>query len=447
MNKLTQALKSQQGAATIFTAVILLVATTLVAFLTGKTVLQEIKIAANNYRASQAITAADAGMDYALAYFNGVGLSAAGSDHDNDGNLDHFPLAANGTGDNDVDVNGDGAHDFSAPDRAIIVFYNNSFSAVAPLIRAPLPCVNPSVDGTGNQKSALIEVTGSSDDGTASRTIYQCVGTRNLLKGGGPKQSLVSGASVGLTGSAQIINRYSDLNVWSAAGSGISGSAMETYIRPVNMEISDLTEAELISDQTSPSIPNVQKVSSGTLGGGTDTYQNDAFLAAAKTASVAARVAPGDGSGPGTFFNLFFNESLTAMSETAAGILTASGTQLLASGVSDAGLEGLGGVIYVDGDASMNASGTTIGSVNFPAIVIVDGDFDFSGGTIYGLVYVTGDTTITGNPSVIGTAISEGSVSGTGTLKLVYARKLGDTTDGPPIIGTTGIISGSWRDW
>jgi len=444
MNKLTQALKSQQGAVTLFTSVILLVATTLVAFLTGKTVLQEIKIAANNYRASQAITAADAGMEYALAYFNGVGFSVAGSDHDNDGKLDHFPIAANGSGDDDL-VAVDSADDFTAPVRATIVFYNqSSIAAVRP---APLACVSPSVDGTANQKSALIEVTGTSDDGVASRAIYQCVGTRNLLKGGGPKQSLVSGASVGLTGSAQIINRYADLNVWSAADSGISGSAMDTYIRPVDMEISDLTEAELISDQTSPSIPNVQKVSSGTLGGGTDTYQNDAFLAAAKTASVAARVAPGDGSGPGTFFNLFFNESLTAMSELADGIPTATGTQLLASGVADAGLDGLGGVIYVDGDASMNANGTTIGSVNSPAIIIVDGDFDFSGGTIYGLVYVTGDTTITGNPSVIGTTISEGSVSGTGTLTLVYARKLGDTTDGPPIIGTTGIISGSWRDW
>ncbi len=428
-SKSKKALNSQNGAATLFTAVILLIATTLVAFMAGKTALQEVKMTANNYRASQAITAADAGMDYALAYFNGVGLAIAGSDHDNDGTLDHI--------DNDVG--------FVNPNRATIIFYSeSSLAAVTP---APLPCVNPSVDGTGNQKSALIQVTGTSDDGIASRTIFQCVGTRNLLKGGGPKQSLISGASVGLTGSAQIINRYSDLNIWSADSTAISGGAMETYIRPTDMEISDLTEAELIDDTTSPSIPNVQKVSSGGLGGGTDTYQNDAFLAAAKTATVANISGGGDGSGPGTFFNLFFTESLTAMSEIANGIPTATGTQLLSSGISDAGLDGLGGVVFVNGDASMNANGTTIGAIDAPAIVIVDGDFDFSGGTIYGLVYVTGDTTITGNPSVIGTTISEGSVSGSGTLKLVYARKIGDSTDGPPIIGTTGIISGSWRDW
>jgi len=423
------ALNSQSGAATLLTAVILLIATTLVAFLSGKIALQEIKMTSNNYRASQAITAADAGMDYALSYFNGIGLTVAGSDHDNDGVLDHI--------DNDVG--------FVNPNRATIVFYSES--SVAAVTPAPRPCINPSVDGTGNQKSALIQVTGTSDDGIASRTIFQCVGTRNLLKGGGPKQSLISGSSVALTGSAQIINRYSDLNVWSADGTGISGSAMETYIRPTDMEISDLTEAELIDDTTSPSIPNVQKVSSGGLGGGTDVYQNDAFLAAAKAATVANIAGGGDGSGSGTFFNLFFTESLTTMSEIADGIPTATGTQLLADGVSDAGLDGLGGIIFVNGDASINANGTTIGTIDTPAIVIVDGDFDFSGGTIYGLVYVTGDTTITGNPSVIGTTVSEGSVSGTGTLKLVYSRKLGDSTDGPPIIGTTAIVNGSWHDW
>jgi len=431
MKKISNAaLKSQSGAATLLTAVILLIATTLVAFLSGKVALQEIKMTSNNYRASQAITAADAGMDYALAYFNGIGLTVAGSDHDvpPDG-VDTIPPIA-------IGPNGS---------TATIVFYSES--SVAAVTPAPLPCVNPSVDGTGNQKSALIQVTGTSDDGIASRTIFQCVGTRNLLKGDGPKQSLVSGSSVALTGAAQIINRYSDLNVWSADGSGISGSAMETYIRPVDMEISDLTEAELIDDTTSPSIPNVQKVSSGGLGGGTDVYQNDAFLAAAKAATVTNIAGGGDGSGSGTFFNLFFTESLTTMSEIADGIPTATGTQLLADGISDTGLDGLGGVIFVNGDASINANGTTIGTIDAPAIVIVDGDFDFSGGTIYGLVYVTGNTTITGNPSVIGTTVSEGSVSGTGTLKLVYSRKLGDSTDGPPIIGTTGIINGSWHDW
>ncbi|MDF1582799.1 MAG: PilX N-terminal domain-containing pilus assembly protein [Methyloprofundus sp.] len=420
-SKSKKAFSSQNGAATLLTAVILLIATTLVAFMAGRTALQEVKMTANNYRAAQAIAAADAGMEYALAYFNGIGLPVAGLDHNGDGVADNMTKADFFTL---TGINAEYTYD------------NNDGN-----------CTSAS-----SQKSALITVIGYSDDEIGTRTIRQCVGTRNLLKGSGPKQSLISGASVELTGPAQIINRYSDLNIWSANNTQISGAAMETYIRPVDMEIIDLTEAELIDATTTPSIPNVQKVSSGGLGSGTYIYQNDAFLAAAKAATTANIAAGGDGSdhptyGTGTFFNLFFLESLTEMSEIADGIPTEGGTQLLSTGASDADLNGLGRVVFVDGDASMNTNGTIIGAINSPAIVIIDGDFNFSGGTIYGLVYITGNTTITGNPSVIGTTISEGTVSGTGTLKLVYARKVGDSTDGPPIIGTTGIISGSWRDW
>ncbi|MEO1945373.1 MAG: pilus assembly PilX N-terminal domain-containing protein, partial [Candidatus Thioglobus sp.] len=163
--KIVKSLKMQSGAATLLIAVIMLIAISLVTFLTGKTVLMETKMAANNYRASQAMADADAGMDYALAYFDDGGL-----DHDGNG-LDVIIIA---------------------PGSSSITFYNT-----ATLL--PLPsCVGASVPAT-NQKSALIALTGTSDDGSASRTIYQCVGTRNLLKGSGPKQTLVSGSVVDLT--------------------------------------------------------------------------------------------------------------------------------------------------------------------------------------------------------------------------------------------------------
>ncbi|MGR9117710.1 MAG: hypothetical protein ACU85E_18385, partial [Gammaproteobacteria bacterium] len=120
--------------------------------------------------------------------------------------------------------------------------------------------------------------------------------------------------------------------------------------------------------------------------------------------------------------------------------------QKLAGGASNAELNGLSGIIWVDGDASSTAAGTTIGTPDKPALLIVDGDFDFSGGTVNGLVYVTGTTTITGNPNVLGTVISEGDVTGTGTLTLVYAPNVGSGGD-TPLKGTTAIVSGSWRDW
>jgi len=440
-------LKHQRGIATLFTAVILLIATTLVTFLTARTVLMETKMSANNYRASQAIAAADAGMDYALAYFNGTGLTVAGSDHDGDGSLDHFPLAINGTGDASVDADGDGVQDFTRPNRATIVFYSES--SVAAVNPAPLPCVNPSIDGTGNQKSALIQVTGTSDDGTANRTIYQCVGTRNLLQGDGPKQTLVSGSVVDLTGSAQIINRYSDLNIWSADTVDISGSSMETYIRPSDTEVSDLTEAELIDTTTSPSILNVQKVSSGGLGGGTDIYQNDTRLVAAKAISALDIAAGNKGDGDGSFFNLFFLDDKSGMQEVAANSDQSFPSTASPDITPDSSeLDGLSGVIYIDGDASLTGGGVTMGTEASPAIIIVDGDFSFTGGTITGILYVRGEVSMAGGATVVGTMLAEGGVDmGAGTSTLVYARNIGDGPDGQPINGTTGIISGSWRDW
>jgi len=397
-------LRKQYGAATLLTAIILLIATTLVTFITAKTVLMETKMASNNYRAAQALANADAAMNFAIAYFNGDGSSIAGLDHDTDTIRDDID------GDVDVDSVGGGHHDINTF-FTTIVFDNNDGTCTS----------------ANSMKSALITVTGTSDDGIASRTISQCVGTRNLLDGGGPDQTLVSGSTVGLTGSAQIINRYTDMNVWSASTTAIgSSSAMSTYIRPTNMEIEDFIDPDdLIDTTTSPSIPNAQKVSSNGLGSGTDLYFNDPRLAVSGT----------------SFFDLFFLNGIDDL----AGLADNNG-QKLDDGASNDELDTLSGIIFVDGDASSTATGTTIGSSDSPAILIVDGDFSFSGGTITGLVYVTGNTTITGNPNTVGTMISKGSVSGNGTLTLVYSPNTGSGSKAP-LKGTTGIVAGSWRDW
>lgn len=406
--------KKQQGAATLLTSVVLLIAITLITFLTAKTVLEETKMTANAHRAAQSLAFANAAMDFAVAYFNDGGW-----DHDGDGIRDDIDAAVDTAG------IGGGHHDVTSF-YTTLVFDNN----------------NASCSTANNMKSGLIIATGTSDDGLASRTISQCVGTLNLLKGGGPKQTLISGGTVGLTGSAQLINRYSDSNVWSASTTAIgNSSAMETYIRPVDTELSDLTETELQSIQTSPSIPNVQKVSSNGLGGGTDIYANDQRLQDAMTVTNNDIAGGGSGDISGSFWDLFFLETKAQIADLADGV-----DQKLAGGASNGELNGLSGIIWVDGDASSTANGTTIGTPEQPALLIVNGDFDFSGGTITGLVYVTGNTTINGSPNVLGTMVSEGPVTGTGSLTLVYAPNVGSGGDAP-LKGTTAIVSGSWRDW
>lgn len=394
MNTLKQPdLNSQRGAATLLTALILLICITLITLTTSKTVLVETQISADNYRTTQAVAAADAAMDYGIAYFNDGGF-----DHDDNGV---------------VDVIGQQSYTSGTQTTTATLTFDNT----------DIRCVP--AGATPTMKWGLIRAVGFSDDRLATRTITQCVGTKNVLEGEGPQQTLVSGASVGVTGSAQIVNRYNDLNVWSAGETTINSGAMETYIRPTDVEITDLTSAQLNSTQTSPSIPDVQKVSSKGLGTGTDIYANDSRL------DVSAS----------DFFDMFFLESQAAMAEMADGV-----GQKLDGGAGSGDLSGLSGIVYVDGDASFGGN-NAIGSAAAPVILIVDGNFQFNGGDINGLVYVTGQVTGAGNATVSGTMIAKGDVArGAGTLTLVYTP-FGSSSTNHPMPGTTGVISGSWRDW
>ena len=74
MKTITHRFKNQQGAASLLTALVLLISITLVILLTSKEVLVETKVTADNYRTSQATAAASAAMNHAEAYFMAGGL-------------------------------------------------------------------------------------------------------------------------------------------------------------------------------------------------------------------------------------------------------------------------------------------------------------------------------------------------------------------------------------
>jgi hypothetical protein len=159
-------LKKQKGVATLLIAVMLIIATTLVTFLTAKTVLQETKITANNYRTVQATSAASAAMDEATAYFMAGGLDQIGA-FDADGN----PI-------------GDGSVDYAVgtpmainliigaqTTRAQFYFDNDDDNLC--------DCQSDlSEDGDCMEtvSSALMVAQGWSDDDSATRTVSQCVG-------------------------------------------------------------------------------------------------------------------------------------------------------------------------------------------------------------------------------------------------------------------------------
>lgn len=449
----------QQGAATLFTALVLLISITLVTILISKTVLVETQITADNYRANQAAAAASAAMEQAIAYFNAGGL-------DQRNNATPSTLTADGL----VDYTGPGTEPTAAscamPTTTALpltltsgtqttfaqAYFNNSDDNACDCQSTTSQDIDTDGDGDclgtlgTNMTRALVTAKGWSDDCTAVRTITQCVGTYDIFDGGeGPQQPFVSKAGVGVFGNATIINRYTNSTIWSGGADAVHGAAYGTYLRPSGTESADYTTAQLDSsceaspcnDASNPG-PNTQLVSNRDAGNGIDVITNDPTLAS-KTSSTAA--ADMTSTANNQFFDMFF-------AHTKSEIKNAANTagQMLSSGTSPAGLTGL---IWVEGDISL--TGGTVGSATNPAILIVNGDLSLSGNpNIYGVIYVTGTLDISGTPVVKGSIVSEnGPNNGNGTLTLVFKPWSSDgSNQSPPFINGTGaVIAGSWKDW
>jgi Tfp pilus assembly protein PilX len=401
-------LQKQTGAATLLAAVMLLVGVTLITLLTARVVLVDTKVEANDYRTKQAVAAASAALDYGIGYFMDGGL-----DHDNDDVVDTIDSGV-----------------FSLGDASATLTFNNN-------------------DGTcttaSSMSSSLVTAVGFSDDGVATRTITTCVGSIPLFGNPGPEQPLISGSNIMTTGNASIINRYTNVNTWSGGGFDIgNSSAMRTYLNDGSITCltdGSMTEAEKLRCESNDSAYATQLISTSDLGNGLDIIDADSNLANLNTTL--------SGTEP-TFFSNFFAISFEEMEQLAENI-----NQHIEGGNLSGTLDGYDGIIFIDGDASI--TGGTIGTRDNPAIVIVNGNFSFSGNpTINGVLFVIGQMDAGGTITVIGSAIVEGdttvvpagedAVEGNGTLNLVYAPGLYGDSDNP-IKGTGTVVAGSWRDW
>lgn len=425
MKTITQPdLSRQHGAATLATALAILIGITLVTMTTSKTVLVETQTAADNYRTMQAVAAANYAMDYGVSYFDNGGFDQV--------------INASGTGTAITGCTADTAngHDcivdrVTAPSLQSADGNQTTTATLTFNNAVGTRCVPT---GTASMKAGMITATGYSDDGLASRTISQCVATLDILKNDGPKQPLVAQGNVALTGNARIINRYTNTTIWSGDDVSIgSSSAMETYIK--NPAVGTLTQTQLLDTDDDN---NTQLVSNRNLGNGLDIIDKDPSLGTLVGLDFFKN-----------FFNVDSRAQLKAMANAAGQSYTA---------ISDAITTPVkSGLIWVEGNQSMN--GGTIGSTTAPAIVIINGDFTLGGGaTIFGVLYVAGKYTINGTPQVIGTNVVEGTnlatgtqatspiVSGNGTISLVFWQSIESGTTNP-MIGLTTVIGGSWRDW
>jgi len=249
----------------------------------------------------------------------------------------------------------------------------------------------------------MIEITsiGTSPDGTVSRTVRQLFASYTLFSNG-PFATLVSKGAVDFSGDLTITNTTSPTTIWSGGGVSLTGSAE--------------TDAG-----------NGNGSSSGNIG--TDIQQNDTNLS---TLTDDA------------FFETFVGTTRAVARETANLVYT-NNTNTNYSSLLD-GVQGK--LIWIEqtaGNAVLN--GGTIGSVDFPVVLIINGNLSVSGNVmIYGAIYIANNFTNNGagTVQVNGAMIVEGTTTATGTPDVTYNPTIFDNINEK--LGSFVKVPGSWRD-
>jgi len=398
-------LHGEKGMVTMVIILLLLFVATMVTLYTANSTVREQQVSANQYRSDQALSAANAGLDYALAYY----AKYSGPDGRD--------LANN-------DLTGDGIMDD----------LNLNLPALGGGVTVQITIVDASGGSDPCNGPHTITATGFSDDLSATRTISIEVDSFGLIPGGGlPGFPLIAKGIAASGGNFSIINRFSHATIWTGADTTALGSA-ETYVRdPLNPPSS---RAELIDITGSPD-PNLVLHASYSQGGlNSDVVENDDNL---------TNISDDE------FFQNFMIETKTTVRQFAIG----KSQRFDEDEISWNDLEvsdGIRGLVWIDGNFRESGSLSTIGSEEFPITLIINGDFTTTGAgapgiTLIGMLYIIGDWDSGGNFNVQGSVIVEGDVDNSGNPTIVYDENLYDGALGNPPGGIAAVLGGTWKDW
>ena len=430
----------QRGAATLFTTIIVLVLMTMIAFFANRGVLFERKTAANQYRATKAIEAADAGLEWALANLNSFRRISASC----------TTTTATGSRtfrDRYLDPDGDG----SFASRSGV----STPASLEPFANAAVLC---SRSGTGWSCSCPDE--GTQPTAAACTDPQGCPAFRlsfaSVRAGNDPAQpqmdpTLVRVTSLGCT----------DTRPPCVPGGGdpADGTAEVNQVFKLASALATIPAAAITAkgyvDFGSNAITatNTDPGTNGvTINAGLDItgFINNSTIETLPGTPVGASLIGDDASlaalTDDQMFRTFFGSSKEQFRDSP------STTVVNCSGVCNTTLlnaiAGGARTLWVEGDMVLNA-GDVFGSATQPVMLVVNGNIEVRGTTtIYGVLYSqdsTWDNTGGGNAQVFGAAISEGNFTATGTPDPTYDPKvlanLRQTT------GQYAKVPGGWRDY
>lgn len=439
---------TQRGAATLFMTVVLLLAVGLIALYTNRSAIMEQRLSANEIRSKQAFAAANAGIEYALAYlrapngFNNVFIS-------------------NGTG---VSA---GAP-VTLPSGGNVSYYTAVFcdSTVANNLPA-CPTARSAtllVPSTGVQCVVPLTVTqiaavscGWSDDNSSVQRVVQVLQATPSIGGTVSVPVIAKGTTNMLTGGASVLNYFNDLTVWTGQAFTSQSGTGKSFIRNIatnqNTTVSDCFRLDGTSYvpasgstvATQPTNNACDQSNSPSAGNDPGGYQSSS-QASTKGFDVLYGDTNLSSQSPDTFFSGFFGSSPNTFRDTSATMTIDPGSVLTPTSNYSTDPSSIVGMtnntIWYQGNLDLSGD---VGTALAPVVLIVTGNLTLNANVkINGLVYVMGDVSGNGTTKIYGALIGNGNVNTNGNLVVIYDPNVLSAASN---LGQAGKVQGSWRDW
>lgn len=388
----------QRGMTTLLVSVVILVLTTILVIFVSRAALMEQRMSANEIRHKQAFEAAQAGLDQAMVFMR---TAPQGIDKNSDNVADAGPTTTLSNG------------------STYYVSFCQPGTVVPACPDAPgyAACTGAALS---NFNTPLVVSCGWSDDNIAKQMVRQGMGTVSAMSRS-PTNPLTTGGGVNVGGSANIVNYFNNLTVWSGGTLSSVGNAGKTFIRNPSV-------APPPAGTVPPGEPNSCSTSADYVcvtdknTTGPDVIDNDPTLASLSANQM--------------FLNYFGRTLSEYKTQVATKLINAADINSISGA--------LGQSIVVTGNTTF--PNATIGSRDRPVVLIIDGDVSFQGTpTIYGTVYITGAVSGGGNPRIQGSMVVKGAVAPTGSVDIIYDPFV--TSNATNNTGLVGWIPGTWRDW